>query len=1002
MYVEKLVIGFCVLFCFSTSVQSQERTAVMAWNRGVQLLAVPLQSPQVATVADLAAITSSPVVFWTEGGRQRRWVRYGSGFASPVRGDHAYLVFCPRAGSVNLVGAWWSAALLAVERPRGLSWVANIRPNSAAPLGQFFSVSGLLGMTRLDERGHWQLIESRTRDSAVAVRPFEPGQGYGLLCPTTATAIVLPNSNQPPKADTSSIPLTATTNARIGLVAQSTDPDDEVGNLTHQWQLVDSALGTVRTTVGQSAYVALTMPATLSVRLESSDGMLRSQIETGRTKRAVVATTTPEVAEVTYTGGEHVVDCFGMRSTLPYLFNRVEPQSLPVLFPAYRLAHRRSSSIPSKALTQQASTTQWYEIDLSAIADRWVSEIPYFPFSPAWPVATVVSIDTSISTTDPWGVDVITEIPIDSSTPLRFYNFTPRSIGASKTIGEHARRAWTAQLLPRLQRFAPVNLLARATAQVTYDIVAVNPENDPKGKIAVVMFHGYDVRSEFLGVGPAFLQAQQRWPHFFGAGSDHAYSGIAHNIRDLEQKFVFYLAIYRTTDSQEEIARQLGNRLAATVFAGGKRPQCLFIGYSMGGVVARRTRCLFLDTGERIGQFVKAVLTIGSPHHGAALPSSLEGGVFNHLAERLLQSMSLESIEPFISYGAIPPSLGLRSLAYDATIVDANGRHADATLNPELTRFNQEDFYRGTPNLSAIAGGTSGPPLSDPGLEIARREFEYKNITARGFPDGLVVTQSSLPLDLAQLKQSGGSTDPFIGRKSDGTVDRLGYYEGDHYELLTNPEIICAVHSWVAQFAGNDHAPHDLTPDEIDHPFEYGASSADVKITQALGWDDDGDTLQHNWSIACTIPRTIAFMTGEATATPTITVLQPTNVLLWHTLRDGRGGITTKLIDVFVYAPGFYGCHEVPRYSLTLRADSFGRPYLNWSSSGSGCLPQNPSQASLWTDPTNDATRTLPKFDHAWPHRTLYYYYSGPSINNGPPVFSNVAIVRPSTFPRIP
>jgi len=963
-------------------------------EKGLQAVVVPVRSN--ATTQDLARITSSPVVIYTQDGRFRVWVTVD--VPLPLNGAKGYIVSCPSARTVTFTGGRWGAGILRVSIPRGIELVVNHRADPFTSVEEFRASAGLTAIARF-LRGSTQLEALAGSFVNANARVFDSVHSYGLIASTTGPTVVLPNTDESPVARSTSIPLSVIVGTRLGLVEHSTDSDDDSDVLTHTWRLISAGTAIV-TTHGSSVDLAFTSSGAQTLEVETSDGLLSHRV---RSVVNVFENTTPLQA-FTLSGGDHDLHAFGIHGTLPAVADRLQNGVvLNSLSGAYRIAWDPSTTTSKRFSSQGELLGGWRSIDLSAVAGLWTlyPEPTWPPRPPAWPVPFTAAVDMGSTTTGVWDSDVLTEIPVSPYLTATFFNFTQlKSVEQTKTVGQSIQRVLNMKLLPRLQRIAPVSLVNRLSNQVGYQIIEEEDDALPDDDRPVVLnIHGYDFRSEFCGVGELFLASQQRWDGFFGRLPTSP-QAIRDNLPNLKKHFKFCRAIYSTTRSLPEIARGLRDELERTLFANGKERKLIIIGYSMGGLIARRVRNTFIDS-ERIGANVFAVLTIGTPHHGASFPTALQGGLFNHLAERLLYVDGLQSMEAFLPYGSIPPSPGLRSLAYDASIEDYDHQHVSPSLNPELTRFNtEEDYYRDAENLYAIAGGTSGAPLANRGLEIARVQFQYRNISARGFSDGLVVTQSGLPMTLARLNTSGGPTDPFIGRRDDGSIDRLGYYDGfDHSELITNAEIICAVHSWLAQWSGNNHAPRDDTPTQINHPFDAGSSQTSLTITQANAHDDDGDALSHAWSVARTIPDAIAQMRNEATLMPIVTVDQPTNVLVWHTVRDGRGGIAVRLIDLFIPAAPPAGC-SIGEYSVSLTPDFQG--VIHWNMIGTGCLSQDFTRVSLWTDPTNDETRLAPTADRIWPHRRIAVYGQGPSINSGPSVFSNVEMTYTITTPRIP
>jgi len=359
----------------------------------------------------------------------------------------------------------------------------------------------------------------------------------------------------------------------------------------------------------------------------------------------------------------------------------------------------------------------------------------------------------------------------------------------------------------------------------------------------------------------------------------------------------------------------------------------------------------------------------------------------------------------------VPPSRGLKSLAYDATVHDALGTRVDPTLNIVLTQFNaSEDFYRDATNVITIAGGTSGPALPNRQLEIARRQFDYRTFTLQGFSDGIVSTQSSLPNNLFGMRASGGSTDPFFGKRADGTIDRRAYFDGlDHYQLMTDVELICRLHTWLSSLVGNNHPPTDTTPDEIDLIADVGSESVSrptttLNIIGAGSADEDGDAVIHQWTFVRTIPAADVKVMNVDSLTPSVITSRATNVLAWHTVRDNRGGISTKLVDIFIPDPRALTLCSIGRYIAYLREQFDGT--MVWSRGVVGCLEQDAVKYTAWQDATDDTTIVNPGpyalTPFQWWRRTVYFYYRGPTINRGPIAFSNVAIGRTTSVVQIP
>lgn len=973
--------------------------------QGLQSVDVPVRSAAFSTTQDLARATSSPVVIFTQGGRFRVWLAGNTPVA--LNGSKGYLVSCPSSRLVTFTGARWGASILRVSIPQGIELVVNHRPDSFTSLEAFRRSAGLNVVTRF-VRGVPQLEALAGASLGSGFRTFEFARSYGLVASTTIPSVVLPNTNQSPVARTTSFPLSARVGTRMGLTEHSTDSDDDSDVLTHTWRIV-SVDPEMLVTRGSSVELTFTQSGEHTLELETSDGLLSHP-----TRAWVnVIEARSGVQEFTLDGAEHDIGSFGIHGTLPAVSDRLQdgvvlnPRS-----PVYRIAWDQSI-IPAKQFSSVGELLgSARTIDLSAISRLWTPypEPTWPPRPPAWPAPFTAAVDMGNTTTGVWDSDVLTEIPISSALTVSFFNFTLlKSAGATKTVGQSIQRVLNTRLLPRLQRIVPVSLLNRLSNQAGYHII--EEEDDAlldDDRPVVLNLHGYDFRSEFCGVGELFLASQQRWDGFFGRlpMSPHA---VGRNIPTLKKDFKFCRAVYPTTRSVQEIAQGLRQELERTLFANGKERKLIIIGYSMGGLVARFLRNEFIR-GVRIGERVEWLVTIGTPHHGAGISTALERGLFNHLLEEFIYTSFIESMSPFLAFGCVPPSRGLKSLAYDATVHDAQGNRVDPTLNTTLTQFNaSEDFYRNSTNVITIAGGTSGPALPNRQLEIARKQFEYGTLAPQGFSDGIVSTQSSLPRDLFGMRASGGSTDPFFGKRANGSIDRRAFFDGlDHYQLMTDVELICRLHTWLSSLVNNNHPPTDTTPDEIDIMADVGSESVSrptttLTIAGAGAIDEDGDSVTHHWSFVRTIPSADVRLINTESSTPSVITSRATNVLVWHTVRDGRGGITAKIVDIFIPDLRVPSLCSIGRYIASLR-EYFDGSFV-WSRGIVGCLEQDKAKYTRWQDITDDTTIVKPadvtQADKWW-RRTIYLYYRGPTINRGPIAFSNVAIARTDSVVQIP
>lgn len=942
-------------------------TASMSVARGISVVGVPLHSTDMASVSDIGRAFNAPVIAVARGNRwQVMMVDSPEARSSIVRGSEAYVLLGAQPRTIVVTGSHWGAPELVRSIPRGISLVHFFRPpiDDVETVRRAMKVLAILRAPNGQTKNQWQPIalEGATINRSI----LNATESYALISTTTNPNVLLPSVNHSPIVRIRGMPLAATAGTTLIFESDSFDEDPGDEALIHQWHVSSSGFS-IRTT-GSSIVLTMTTNV-LQVQHTSSDGVLADQ----RTQSvAVIPIQTGVLQQEIRSGfGPFALNVFGMRAQLPALsvVARTPPSAI-----GYR-ARYDPVSIPIPGARH---------IDVEEAIQYLVPNTdPRVDFS----IPITLSVDVGTSPT----VDFLVQGAVASdsrkgiSTRFDYYAFsqesTPRSSGIAKGPIAWAR-TWITQLGNARRTFVPVSLQNIISEDDGYAIEPENPRLLLNDEIVVLLISGIDLKSEFCAVGQTIGQALGRWDAFCGRSSASP-SGIADNMRDMEQWFRFYRVAYPTTRTPREAAQRIASRLKLTLLAEGSRRRIIIFGYSMGGIVGRYLQ-------NELDGMVEWLVTIGTPHHGSSIATALVDRYFDK--NFFLQRVMPHSEWPLLRYGCIPPSDGLSSLVFDASWKDSNGRSLYPRRNDALTAFNErDDAHRNNSNVIHVAGGTGDIPFPNPDYEVARTMWPPPyGIVENEYSDGAVSTGSALPRDLHGLQK--GSADPFFGWTDSGTVDRVSYNDGeDHHRILVDPQMVARFHTFVSQVIDHaNHAPVDQTPRVI--MLREDESTLDLVSVQQTT-DEDGDPMIHSWSLHRVLPdTTVATIAGNVLQLETAG-----NAILRHTVRDGRGGISTCII--IVYRPelptdGF--CHTT---SLGIKVRIEDQEQIHWSVDPRGCIPTDPRTLyTLWIDPTDDSTKIdvgnfyVYSAYHWWSDMDVYAFYRGPTITDGQITFSNVAV----------
>ena len=1008
-----------------TAAQSiQTQTIEWTVRQGFGPAAVPLRASAVQTVADIARVTNTRVVYWRDENGGHTYLPSAEGDAPGrirVRGNIAYFLSVPRTVTVTLTGTPWPARDLVITRSREMPVVINVRPDQESDVREFADSARLLGVVRSDVVSgslRWLLEYARGLPVSHSRRLMSTAP-FGLLFGSTVGGpVVLPNTNRAPIAGAISMPQAVSASSPIPLVSAATDPDDLFHDLEHHWIVSDSKGRSVETSGADVAIAFGAIGETVSVNVATSDGVASGSLSQP-IKVSVVRGSwwVPDHDELFYgtRGGE--LRAVGLIGILPDVsrFYRDSPMLTDSITFGYQIRQDRRQAKHADLGNGSVALGRWREIDLSSmwpVADGYRDEYGVFQ---GLPRDLLIGVDAGLVTTvEPDAIDVLVERSIGTNsytTDIHYfissnhYSIDPVDEPSLKSKGIIGRmHQWVRGKIGAFRkRFLPVSVVNRFSNRVGYDLVSVNPDNDPSGKVAVVLVHGYDFRSEFCVLGKTWVERQQEWPLLGTEANGPA--GVAENIHDLERQYAFYRAVYPTTRSLPEIAEGLRALVEERIFSDGRNPRIIFMGYSMGGLVCRYLMNKEIR-GEPIGNSVDWLITLSAPHHGTLIAGLLGGGFWeNDLA---MSNYVPRPLWPFYDYGCVPGSKGLRSLVADDKItlrVSVSGFPGERipvlrNYNRQLAAFNaSEDRYRESTNVILIAGGTTSAPLVTTRLEMARQKFdpsveygfgEKQEASYSGFSDGLVGTRSSIPSDL--FGENKGSADEFFGRRVDGTYDRAAYFDGlNHEQIYRNYEVIARLHTFLLTEADRENHPPELTGGVLvvagNMPSLPQDKAMRIPIRSssggALAADPDGDALRHHWKVAAIFPSVPVTLEETQSAFPTIITSQPTNVVLWHTVRDDRGGIAVTQRHLFLPedGPALLECNtSIKRVLLLLGFDDFVngpvvKIQLFIDGIGEGCGPQ---PHELWLDPSDSSARRGYRYEHETVGRSRWWYFNRP------------------------
>ncbi len=971
MHINMLVLAiiFAASCARAETLPSLVTTASISVERGVAIVGVPLRSADMASASDVGHAFDAPVIAIARGDRwQAMMVDSPEARSCAVKGNEGYVLLGAQPRTVVISGSYWPALELIRSIPRGISLVHFFRPpvDDAETIRRAMGVSAILRVFNGASMYQWQpiAIEGATIERST----LNATESYALISSTTNPRFALPSSNRPPRARIRGAPLSATPGTTLIFESDSFDQDPGDGTLIHQWKVESDGLSIGAT--GPSIVVTMTSDV-VSVYHASSDGVLADELTQSI---AVIPTQTGITQQEIRSGfGPFALNVFGMRAQLPAL--SVVARTPPSAF-GYRARYDPTSiPIPGARHLDVEEAIQYLAPNTND---------PRADFS----IPITLSIDVGESPTVDFLVQGVLVSDTNTAATTRFDHYafsqtaTPRSSGVAKGPIAWAR-TWVTKLGNARRTFVPVSLQNLVSQQEGYAIEPENPALAVNDEIIVLLISGIDLKSEFCAVGQTVGQALARWDAFCGRSTTSP-SGVADNVRDLEQWFRFYRVAYPTTRTPRESAQKIVQGLKSTVLSNGRRRRVVIFGYSMGGIVGRYVQ-------NELDGMVEWLVTIGTPHHGSSIATALVDRYFdkNFFLERVMPRAEW----PLLHYGCIPPSDGLSSLVFDASWKDSDGRSVYLGRNDTLTAFNQrDDAYRNDTNVIHVAGGTGDIPFPNLEYEVARTMWPSppSGILEREYSDGAVSTGSSLPRDLHGAQK--GSTDPFFGWTDAGTVDRVSYHEGkDHHRILVDPQMVARFHTFVSQVIDHaNHAPIDQTPRVI--MLEQDESTLDLSSIQQTT-DEDGDRVIHTWSLHRVIPdTTIATITGT-----TLQMETAGNAILRHTVRDGRGGITTQIIIVYRPEPPTDGFCHTTSLGVDVRIDF--QQQVEWSVDPRGCIPASPRTLyTLWIDPTDDGTKISVGNFYVfgayrwWSDLDVYAFYRGPTITDGQMTFSNVAV----------
>lgn len=957
MHIHILVRFVTVLLLVGTTqaAPSTVTTASIAITKGVSVIGVPLRVPNLGTLDDVCRLIDARFIVVSAGDRWHVVMAESpEARAYTVRGNESYVVFASRTQTVVVSGVPWSASELVRSIPRGISLVRFFRPpvDDAERVRRLMGVSAILIRSPGQSSIQWQPVALEGQQLPEVL--LNHTDSYALISPTTMAPIVLPNSNFPPHARIAGIPRAATQGTTLTFESNAVDDDPGDEELSSTWKVFSSGTELIFS-VGRS--VVVTMAAQeMSVEHSCTDGLSSDRITQSI---AVIPSVSATMNQEIRTGFESFnLNAFGVRSTLPAL-----PVSFRTPLPAfgYRIANNPIDG------TRQ--------IDIEEAATHLLTDAP---------LPITLSVDVGESPTADILVKnaVVYDLKTGQTTTFDYHAFTQEA--TSRTAGAAAKgpiawaRSWMTQLGNVRRTFVPVSFQNLVSSDDGYAIEPLNPNLQLDDRILVFLISGIDFKSEFCAAGQTIPQALARWNWFAGIDATSP-NGIADNLHDLERSFAFYRFAYPTTRTPKEVATKLTSLLTSSVLTKSRR--VIIFGYSMGGIVGRYLQNMLNG--------VEALVTIGTPHHGSSIATALKGRYFdlNFFLERAMP----QEAWPLLHYGCVPPSDGLASLVYDEWWKDSNGEILFPNRNSTLTAFNQhDDAHRQDASVTHVAGGTGDIPFPDPEYEQARQIWRQPTgLVEHEDSDGAVATESALPKDLHGWQK--GSTDPFFGWTDSGVVDRVSYNNGlDHQLILRHPTMICRYHTFLSQYMDHrNHAPHDDTPQLVTlKTFE---SSIDLtSVEQAV--DPDGDPLFHAWSLHRVLPADAhAQLDGTI-----VTVSSPGNAILYHTVRDGRGGITATIVVVYRPAPPPDGFCLTASLALILEAHT--DQTIHWIVSPTGCIPADPRRYTLWIDPTDDTTKIAGDnfmvygAHRWWSDREMYGFYDGPGITTPQRVVTNVAV----------